>query len=271
MTCLSRRPCLHPGTDGKGHNNLPDARSTETVRGCAYGAAVDELPNKSTRREVMEKIAEVSVSLIPYVGGPLALVLATTAGWSISRRTDEWLMALAEEVERLGLRLEALADEPAFIDAIVTATRAAQATHQEDKLAALRNGVLHSVGPDAPDLDEQARFFRLVEEFTPGHLHLLSFLNDPEGTYERQGLARPNMSAGSRGALVNELPAFAGRLDWASLLFSDLSNAHLTNAGGLNTMMTAAGCWTPATTPLGQRFLAFIATPQPQEGSASAE
>ena len=220
---------------------------------------MDELPAKRDRRVAMEKVAEAVVSAIPFVGGPLAVALATTVGWSISKRTDDWLIAMAEEVERLGLVLEDLAEDPAFVDAVVTATRAAQATHQDDKLAALRNGVLHSVGPDAPDIDEQARFFRLVEEFTAGHLHLLAFLNDPRGTFDALSLDQPTYMSGSRGGLVAQLPAFAGRADWAGLLFSDLSNARLINAGGLNTMMTGAGVWEPCATELGQRFLAFIA------------
>jgi hypothetical protein len=66
-----------------------------------------------------------------------------------------------------------------FVDAVVNATRAAQATHQSEKLDALRNGVLHSLDEDAPTLDEQARFFRLVEQLTPAHLRMLRFLNDP--------------------------------------------------------------------------------------------
>lgn len=136
----------------------------------------------------MEKVVEAGLSMVPIVGGPLALVFATAVGVSLSRRTDQWLADLAAEVERLGLRVEGLADEPAFVDAVVTATRAAQATHQAEKLRALRNGVLHSVGPDAPEVDEQARFFRLVEQFSPSHLELLALFADPPGFYASRSI-----------------------------------------------------------------------------------
>jgi hypothetical protein len=210
----------------------------------------------------MEKVAEATISAVPLVGGPLAVAFTTVIGWSISERTDEWLEQLAEEVERLGKRLEDLAEEPAFVDAVVTATRAAQATHQEERLAALRNGVLHSVGRDAPEVDEQARFFRLISDFTAGHLHLLAFLDAPRVTFEKLSLEQPTYLSSSRGGLVAQLPTFAGRADWAGLLFSDLSNAHLINAGGLNTTMTGAGVWEPCTTDMGKRFLAFITAPE---------
>lgn len=219
---------------------------------------MEQLPSKSNSRVAFEKAAEAAASAVPFVGGPLAVALVTAMNWSISRRTDDWLEALAAEVERQGHVLEHLAEEPAFVDAVVTATRAAQATHEGEKLQALRNGVLHSIGPDAPEVDEQARFFRLVSEFTAGHLHLLAFLDDPPGTFERLGIERPNIYAGGRGDLVELLPGFGGRRDWYSLLFSDLDAAKLTNSGGLGTTMTGSGMWQPTTTPLGQRFLRFI-------------
>lgn len=207
----------------------------------------------------MEKVTEAAVSTIPFVGGPLAVVFATAVGWSISKRTEDWLAGLADEVERLGLVVEDLAPQPAFVDAVVTATRAAQATHQQEKLDALRNGVLHSIGPDAPALDEQARFFRLVEQFTAGHLQLLAFLDDPAGLFDRLDVPRPQMGMGSRAQLAVHLPGFQGRPEWVALLFSDVSVAQLTNSGPLGTTMTGDGLWQQVTTPLGRRFLAFIA------------
>lgn len=219
---------------------------------------MEDLPKKSNSRVALEKASEAVASAVPFVGGPLAIVLVTAMNWSISRRTDDWLEALAAEVKRQGLVLEDLADQPPFVDAVVTATRAAQATHQKEKLEALRNGVLHSVGQEAPDVDEQARFFRLVEEFTAGHLSLLSFLDDPAGTFDRLGLERPNIYMGGRGDLVEHLPGFGGRRDWYALLLSDLDAAKLANIGNLGTTMTGAGMWQRTTTPLGHRFLRFI-------------
>lgn len=91
------------------------------------------------------------------------------------------------EVERLGLAVDELACEPESVDAVVAATRAAQATHQAEKLRALRNGVLHSVGTDALKLSEQARCFRLVEQFNPSPLELLTLLTPP-GSYDSRGI-----------------------------------------------------------------------------------
>ena len=216
-------------------------------------------PSKSTARQVTEKVIEGAVSMVPVIGGPLALVFATAVGWSLSRRTDQWLTELAKEVERLGLAFDELADEPAFVDAVVTATRAAQATHQEEKLRALRNGVLHSVGPEAPEFDEQARFFRLVEHFSPSHLELLTLFADPPGFYAARGIeARSSGLSSNRSELIEGgIAGMAGKRDWYGLLFTDLAAAQLLS-GTLGGTMSADGMWQPIATPLAQRFLAFV-------------
>lgn len=220
-----------------------------------------ERPSKSTRREVMEKVTEAGLSAVPFIGGPLAVVFATAVGWSISRRTDEWLADLAAEVERLGLVIEDLAEQPAFVDAVVTATRAAQATHQEEKLQALRNGVLHTISPDAPDVDEQLRFFRLIAKFSPAHLTLLTFMHDPGAAFDSKGLERPQIMGGQGYLLEQAHPPFAGQREWYDLLHADLSAAGLINSGGLATTMSTGGLYQARTTALGARFLAFVGNP----------
>jgi hypothetical protein len=90
--------------------------------------------------------------------------------WSYNKRMDLWLDQLAEAVDQLGRRFEDLAGDEVFVDAVINATRAAQTTHQQEKLDALRHAVVNSVAPGAPDVDEQARFFRLVEQRSAAHL-----------------------------------------------------------------------------------------------------
>ena len=77
------------------------------------------------------------------------------------------------------LDLEKLADHPLFVDAVVTATRTVEHTHQDEKLGALRNAVLNSVAPDAPDADTQAMMLSLVDRFTPSHLRLVTLWDNP--------------------------------------------------------------------------------------------
>jgi hypothetical protein len=134
---------------------------------------MEKPPKKSTTRELVEASVGAGAGAVPLVGSPLAVAFAVAMGWTYNRRMTEWLDALAEAVDDLqhqseeSTSFEDLADDPAFVDAVVAATRAAQATHQKDKLDALRNGVLNASRPGAPGLDEQARFFRFVVNSPP--------------------------------------------------------------------------------------------------------
>ena len=225
---------------------------------------MQEPPEKPKARELAEQAIIAGAGMIPIAGSPIAVAFAVAMGWSYNKRMRAWLEDLAAAVNELqdaqgeAFSIEDLADNDLFTDAIVNATRAAQATHHEEKLRALRNGVLHSIGPDAPSVDEQARFFRLVEDFTPAHLRLLSFVNDPGVAFEASGIPKPDLLAGPTFALVERgMPEFERERDWYNLLAGDLSGARLTNRE-LTGMMSEAGLWQPYTSPLGRRFLAFI-------------
>lgn len=187
-------------------------------------------------------------------------------GWTHNRRMSTWMDDLADSVSALEdrtehLSFEELADDDSFVDAVIAATRAAQATHAQEKLTALLNGVLNSLTPEAPTLDEQARFFRLVEQFTPAHLRLLALLDDPGAVLDSAGIDRPDVYMGGRSNVVEALPEFAGRRDWYDLLDRDLAAAGPTNHGGLHALQTGPSPWRPATSDLGKRFLAFIRPP----------
>ncbi len=206
--------------------------------------------------------------MVPVVGSPIAVAFAVAMGWTFNKRMTIWLDDLAVAVDELQQQAEApltfedLATDEGFVDAVVNATRAAQATHQQEKLDALRNGVLNSIGTSDSALDEQARFFRLVEEFSTAHLTLLTFLNDPGGWFDQRGIEKPNIHAGARATLLEAaIPEFAGRRDWYDLLAGDLSSARLIDAN-LHATMTGPGAWSSCLRPLGVRFLEFVTDPR---------
>jgi hypothetical protein len=136
-------------------------------------------PQKSTARELVEKAVEGGVGMVPIAGSPAAVAFAHWLGRARDRRMDEWLANVAEAINELQdttdgwPAFEDLAEDDVFLDAVVNATRAAQATHRAEKFDALGNGVLGSIGPFAPSREEQTRFFRLVDQFSVAHLRLL--------------------------------------------------------------------------------------------------
>ncbi|WP_422772112.1 hypothetical protein ACN28C_03170 [Plantactinospora sp. WMMC1484] len=174
---------------------------------------MEKAPKKSTGRDVLEHVVAAAAGLAPVIGGPAASALTVAMSWTYQQRLAQWFDDVAEMLTDLesrpgGRSFEDLASDEGFADAFFTATRAAQATHRAEKLAALRNGVLNSLSPDAPELDEQLRFFRLVDQFTPAHLRLLHLLDDPTTVAESGEPERVLMGpAGTLGDLVERIPA----------------------------------------------------------------
>lgn len=229
---------------------------------------MEQSPRKSAGREIAEKVTEGIVGAVPVAGSPLAALFGLAIGWSYNRRVQEWLDDLAEAVCELqgrtdGMSFEKLAEDDVFVDAVVNASRAAQATHQQEKLEALRNGVLNSLAANAPTVDEQARFFRLVDQFTAAHLRMLTFMHDPGKVFDDRGEQRPQLMMGGRSHVLEQaLPEFRGQREWYDLLHADLAAASLVSTGGLHVMMSGGGIYQPATTPLGGAFLRFVSAPR---------
>jgi hypothetical protein len=100
-------------------------------------------PEKSTARELTEQTISAGAGMVPLVGSPVAVAFAVAMGWSYNRRMRAWLEDLAEAVNELQeaaeepLTFDDLANNHGFTDAVVNASRAAQATHQEEELRAL--------------------------------------------------------------------------------------------------------------------------------------
>jgi hypothetical protein len=181
---------------------------------------------------------------------------------------EQWRDAVAEAITDLQERvdepldLDALAEDPDFLDTLVAATRAAQGTSREEKLRALRNAVANSLLPSAPDDDLRLRFIRIVDEMTPPHMLVLRFLDDPRGWYdEHPEVQAPNILAGGKWSILD--PAFSTfKREHMTRLLGDLSRWELAGAN-YNTVMTAEGAWAPSTSDLGKRLLAYIDTPRP--------
>lgn len=230
---------------------------------------MEKPPSKSTGREVTEKAIEAGLNLVPLAGGPLGVAFAYAVSFTYNRRMNQWLEGLAEAVDELaaevdGLNLEDLAANDNFVDAVAAATQSAARTHQALKIAALRNAVLNSALPGAPDTDMQLIFLRWIEDYTSAHLQILTLLNDPEGWYAKRNiLTKKDVISGSRRQMVEEgIPEFAGRQEFVDVVVSDLSRAGLIKISSLGGMISGNGMYQPVTSELAATFIAFITDPR---------
>lgn len=224
-------------------------------------------PGKSTGREIIERVAEAAAGSVPLAGAALAVTIATALGWRLEQRREKWLTDLAEAVEELrrradGLDLDTLADNPLFVDAVVTATRTIEHTHQQDKIDALRNAVLNSAAADAPDADTQAIMLYLIDRFTPSHLRLVTLWDDPPAWFAAHHLTPPQaaFSASRTQTVEAGLPEMKGRRDFYLLIASELSSAQMLTAN-LGGMVSPASLMDRLTTDFGSQFVRFISDP----------
>jgi hypothetical protein len=224
-------------------------------------------PGKSTSRELVERTVEAALGAVPVFGNALAVTFVTAIGWRLEERREKWFTELAEGVEELrqrvdGLSLDDLADNDLFVDAVVTASRTVEHTHQAEKIEALRNAVLNSAAPGAPDADTQAIILALVDRFTPSHLRLVTLWDDPPAWFSSHGIPQPQGGfASSRTVTVEAgLPEMQGRKDFYMLVASELGSAGMLTAS-LSGMVSASALMDRLTTDFGRQFVRFISPP----------
>jgi hypothetical protein len=191
-------------------------------------------PAKSTGGEIVERVAEAALGSVPMVGNALAVTFVTALGWRLEQRREKWFTELAAGVEELrqrvdGLDLETLTGNDLFVDAVVTATRTVEHTHQAEKIEALRNAMLNSVASGAPDADTQATMLNLIDRFTPSHMRMVTLWDNPPAWFASHGIPQPQAAfTTSRTVTIQTgLPEMHGRKDFYMLVASELIAAGL--------------------------------------------
>lgn len=178
------------------------------------------------------------------------------------RAEDDWKRLITDVVNKLWDMYHTMPDDEVLLAALVRAAKAALATDQQEKRDVLWNAVFNSIAPDAPNADERARFFRLVDEFAGSHLRLLKRFDDHSGsdtqTNERQ---RINASGTWGWPLDAVVPEFANSREFRDLCIDDLFRARLI-VGPPSTPRLPVELddeyFFGHTTDLGKRFLRFI-------------
>lgn len=148
-------------------------------------------------------IAKVAALAFPHCLGPAVGFFDLLTAPARGRRMNEWceelrlrLNELSQKVNRL--TPEALAKDEAFFSAFAQATQAALRTHQQEKLAALKNAVINAALGHEPDADRQQQFVALVDRFADKHLVLLHFFKDPARFFQAKGKPVPEVPFSSQ-------------------------------------------------------------------------
>ena len=216
-------------------------------------------PRSSLAEDITQGATEVVLSAIPVVGSALQTTFAAAANIISNRKTEAWLSELAVAVDHLaasqGLSVEDVVADPAFYEAVIRGTRAAQTTMREEKLAAIR-GVVISSGSwsTTPELVQQA-CMRLVDELQAEHFALLQVFAHPELWLS----SHPEVGDGETirmeaiFATIFDLPG-AGAADFMAMRFIDelYQRGLLTQSVGPAYTINRLGAVDANITPLGR-------------------
>ena len=208
----------------------------------------EEHPPKGTAADAVHALAKGALSGIPMAGGLAAEFFELVLIPPLTKRRDEWFDSLAQRrLRHLELKFDELGKNPSFVTTLLHATQAAQRTHQEEKLEALRSAVENSALGSTPDDDLRSLFLNFIEEFTPTHLRILRLIQNRTSSDlslfrqlidQREITDQMVLSLERNGLLVDPRPyAARGRDTGESLLMY---------------------VWTVSN--LGQQFLAFISS-----------
>lgn len=224
--------------------------------------------SKASKGDYAYALTRAGISQIPIIGAPIAEVLPLIIAPPMEKRRTKWLESLGERLKLLeekvaGFRLDDLQNNETFITTAMHASQAAIRNHQEEKLEALRNAVLNAALPNAPEEDLQMMFLNYVDSFTPCHLVILEFFNNPKEWGQKHGVSfSDRYYAGSPGQILEEaLPDLKGKQEQYDLFWKDLFSHGLTNTDSLHSTMTPDGMFASRTTAMGKQFLAFISSP----------
>lgn len=216
--------------------------------------------------EKAHRVARAALSGVPGLGGALVETFNALIEPPMTRRKTEWMEQVTEAINELyekGIVTESdLQENEKFFTTLVHASNVAIKNHEKEKLEALRNAVLNSALPDAPDDTWQQLFLNLIDSCTSWHIAILKLFQGPEKWARNNGHQFPNWSMGGITSVIESAyPELLGQQDLYRLVWQELYRNGLLNTDSLGTTMTGSGMLAKRTTAIGDKFVEFISEP----------
>ena len=242
----------------------------------------DESAPTERRQDIAQALIRAGVSLVPG-GGAINELLNLVIVPAAAERQRRWLEALDHDLSKLrgrvdGFSLGDLHRREDFTSSFLRAWRIAATTHREEKLEALRNAAPERSDRRCPRRRHQALFFSLIDAYTPWHLRILAFLDDPDQwTRAHERKAFKELRNSMRGIAFNlaikcVFPDLEGRASVAARVERDLEFDGLVPreggfrhfTGAVERMLNGVsieGWNNEVLTAHGRVFLRFVSTP----------
>jgi len=217
---------------------------------------------------------KAGLTTLPGIGSIVAEYFSTLVPPAIQKRRDEWLIEIYHRLKALenkieGFKVENLARNDNFISTLIQATQIALRTHDKEKIESLRNAVINSLSATSIDESEQMIFLNFVDRYSPWHLKILHFLDDPREYGKVHGIRYPQWSMGGLGTVIEfTFPELNNKQSLYDQIVEQMILDGLLQKGAyLHATMTENGMFASRTTEMGKKFLIFISNPQVADGN----
>ncbi len=224
---------------------------------------MDKEESKDKAKELALATIRGLISWIPGAGGLMSEWFGQVVASPIAKRRDEWVRSIEERVRAIEkddprFSAENLKNNKIFATAVLAATQVALRNHQEEKIAALRNGVINSVTSDIEE-DKKLMFFNVIDLLTPTHLKILRFFDNPNAWLGKSETPLPKfLMAGHEALLEYALPEFRGQGEFYNQILKELHAHGLTSTPAIHNVVASAGFFHSITTLFGKEFLKFV-------------
>ncbi len=228
----------------------------------------------SDAKDVLRALVADAISPIPYANPIFTRIIRS----KLEKRQEKFFRRFFEDFQRLEKNFEdfkvSLEQNETFTSTYVEIVRSVIATHDQEKLDALRNALLNSALPDAPDDIQQKIFVQWINDLTSWHLKILSGFETERIPFV--DLDQPQWEKNSAFSELADVfdakfPQLADQHDLFVQIIRDLRNkgliANLTPERHMLTRINTG----PKLTPLSKGFLKFIKSPLPPPTNGSSD
>lgn len=217
-------------------------------------------------REVGWRAAKAALGSVPGLGAVATEVFELLVNNPVEERRAAWLNRLAEDLDDLCRRMddvtpERLATDPRFVSLMIEASQRAERTHQSEKLEALRHAVLNAAAGLILDDALTGSFLSYIDRFSPAHLRILTFLNDPSADPDYVSQVANAVMGSIHTGYTRAYPEVEQPDGVFDRVVRDLGREGLINSESIKSSMSGPSLQEAQTTPIGKAFIRFIADP----------
>jgi hypothetical protein len=219
---------------------------------------------KNTIGDVVHSVVNAGLGSVPIVGSFASELFNMVLTAPVEKRKEEWMIKIFNSLQDVqdkveGFQIENLANDEKFISVMTRASQLAILNHQQEKLQALHNAILNSALNISIDENEQMMFLNMVDTFTPWHLKLIYYFENPINRFEENNISRPEfMMGGIRDGLYAFYPELLNRDEFVAVIFNELFSNKLVNTSGLGGTMSNDGIYSSRLSDFGKKFLKYI-------------